>query len=100
MSKNKLTFDWDKYNTTKNALKHGILPFEAEDAFKDRNAIISDDIQHSDKEERYILLGKTRKHKVLLIAFTIRERRIRPISIRQASKKEVNTYHEKETGSS
>lgn len=95
MSKKPLKFEWDKYNVVKNWVKHQVRPYEVEETFKDKNAILVDDELHSELEYRYILLGKTKKHRLLSIAFMIREKRIRPISCRDAHKKEVNIYEKK-----
>lgn len=97
MTQKKVKFEWDKYNTVKNWAKHEVRPYEAEEAFIDQFAIILNDEIHSGLERRYILIGKTRKHRVLYIVFMIRNRRVRVISTRTAHKKEVSIY-EKETG--
>lgn len=85
-------FEWDKGNVDKNWLKHKITNKEAEESFFDEDKIIYKDIFHSDKEERYILLGKTKSYKLLYTVFTIRKLKIRIISSRKTDKKEGNIY--------
>ena len=54
--------------------------------------IIFNDIEHSDQEARYICYARSAYHNTLMIAFTIRNKKIRTISARKASKKERNVY--------
>lgn len=95
MSRIKVKFEWDKYNTIKNWAKHEVRPYEAEEAFLDEFAVILNDEVHSESERRYILIGKTRKHRILYIVFMVRNQRIRVISARDANKKEVIIYEKK-----
>lgn len=99
MTKKKTKFEWDKYNTIKNWVKHQVRPFEVEEAFLDKNALILDDEIHSNLEKRYIIIGSTRKNRILYVAFVVRKIRIRVISARDANKKEVKIY-EKEVDNS
>src|SRR4051794_10017034 len=94
MSKKKHSFVWDAGNTTKLWVKHQVRPYEVEESFQDSNAVITRDDVHSLVEDRYILLGKTRKMRLLYIVFTVRAGRIRPISARSANRKEVAIYEE------
>jgi hypothetical protein len=85
-------FEWDKGNKDKNWKKHHVKNEESEEAFFDEKKKILKDALHSGKETRYILLGKTKKKKILFIVFTIRNVKIRIISARNLNKKEVNLY--------
>lgn len=85
-------FEWDKWNTDKNWQKHRVKPEEAEQPFFDENKFTSDDIKHSYKEKRIILLGKTKKGRLLYIVYTLRKDRIRIISARDTNKKEEKFY--------
>jgi len=88
-----IAFAWDKGNKEKNWIKHKVSIEEAEDAFYDTKRLLLNDIKHSDdKEERYVLFGKTEEGRMLFIAFTIRKNNIRVISARDAHKKEVAFY--------
>jgi uncharacterized DUF497 family protein len=93
--KRKIKFDWDKGNRTKSRKKHNVAPEETEEAFSDKNAIVDDDKLHSDEEPRFILIGKTKKGRLLYIAFTVRGKLIRPISSRPTDKKEVELYEKR-----
>jgi len=87
-----IKFIWDKGNIDKNWLKHQVTNRECEEVFFDKNKKISKDVLHSNKEKRYILLGKTKKDRLLFIIFTIREKKIRIVSARDINKKEVRLY--------
>ncbi len=87
-----LEFNWDDGNLDKSYQKHGITPAESEEVFLDENLKVISDIKHSQREPRFIALGKTSKEKILFVVFTIRERKIRIISARIANKKERRHY--------
>ena len=84
-------FNWDKYNIQKNWEKHKVSPVESEQAFFNQPLIVKD-IKHSQKEERFYVLGRTDKDRRLFIAFTIRKKQIRIISSRDMNKKEREIY--------
>lgn len=88
-------FEWDKWNIDKNWKKHQITNKESEEIFLDENNIIYEDEKHSEKEKRYLCLGKTFSAKYLITSFTIRKGKIRIISARSMSKKERKYYEEK-----
>ena len=90
--KNVISFEWDKGNKGKNFLKHEIKDEECEEVFFDHKKNIFVDKIHSGKEERYILLGKTKKQKLIFLVFTIRKNKIRVISARDLNKKEYKLY--------
>ncbi len=85
-------FEWDEWNRHKSLEKHNVAAEEAEEVFFDENKVIAADAKHSDKEDRFILLGKTKKGRLLYIVFTLRKKRIRIISARSVNKKEVVLY--------
>jgi uncharacterized protein len=89
-------FDWDEGNLEKNRLSHQVASNECEETFLDPSKVIFKDHMHSNGEERFRILGKTREGRLLFIVFTKRERKIRIISARDINKKEVHLY-EKET---
>lgn len=86
-------FEWDKGNIRKNK-KHGVEDKEAEEVFLDGRKKTFKDKLHSVGEERLRVIGKTKKGKLLFIAFTIRKGKIRIISARIVNKKEVYLYEE------
>lgn len=85
-------FEWDKGNSDKSYLKHGISQNEAEQVFLDEYLFFQDDVKHSTEEERFIGTGKTTKSKILFTVFTIRGTKIRVISARIANQKERRLY--------
>lgn len=52
-----LRFEWDPRKSASNARKHGVTFEEARSAFADPNGLVIDDPEHSEDEERFILLG-------------------------------------------
>jgi uncharacterized DUF497 family protein len=85
-------FEWDAWNT-EHIKKHNVNPEEAEQTFFDERKVVGEDTKHSNGEDRYILIGKTKRDRVLYIVFTLRKSRIRVISARDINKKrEVNMY--------
>ena len=87
-----LLFEWDAGNRDKNLLKHSVSNEECEEIFFDPDRKIAKDALHSGKENRYILLGKTKKGKVLFVVFAMRDKKVRVISARDLNKKEKHLY--------
>lgn len=85
-------FDWDKWNADKIRQKHKVEPYECEEVFFDDNKVKLKDVLHSEKEERFILLGKTKKERLLFVVFTKRNYKIRVISARDTNKRERGLY--------
>lgn len=89
-------FLWDNGNKDKNWIKHRVSNKEAEEVFFDDKKVIYKDVFHSQKEKRFIILGKTQKERLLYLAFTKRNSKIRIISARDINIKE-RKYYEKIT---
>lgn len=87
-------FEWDQGNVSKSYKKHGVTIQETEKLFLDEDLLLLEDIKHSQKEARFIAIGKTR-NEILFAAFALRQNKIRVISARPASKKERKQYEEK-----
>ncbi|MEY3695972.1 MAG: hypothetical protein RL083_1797 [Pseudomonadota bacterium] len=87
-------FEWDSGNHRKNEVKHGVTQVEAEEIFFNNPLLISTDDKHSEKESRYLALGKTNKNRGLTVIFTLRKNGtlIRVISARDQHRKERNFY--------
>ncbi|MBI5416923.1 BrnT family toxin [Candidatus Poribacteria bacterium] len=96
---NSVAFEWDKYNSDKNWIKHNVSQLECEQIFFNFPLVITDDVKHSIKEIRFFALGQTDTKRLLFIVFTIREQKIRIISARNMNKKERKFYenYEKNT---
>lgn len=95
MNLNELVFDWDQWNIQKNEIKHGVSSVEAESIFSDPELGIYDDLKHHNDETRWIGYGKGKLHRILMVAFTIQNQKIRTISARPASRKERAIYETK-----
>jgi uncharacterized DUF497 family protein len=87
-------FEWDKGNSEKNRIKHGVLKAECEQIFFNNPLMINNDEKHSQFENRYYALGKTNKKRMLFVVFTVRNELIRVISARDMSKKEREVYNQ------
>jgi uncharacterized DUF497 family protein len=90
-----LLFEWDKQKAKKNLQKHNVSFEEASTAFADPFSLTIFDPLHSDEEDRFVLLGKTYKNRLVVVVHTERDDRIRIISARKATKKEKEQYEEK-----
>lgn len=88
-------FDWDLWNQTKNVIKHQVENKECEDVFFNQPKVAEGDEKHSLKEKRCKVLGITDQKRLLLVVFTIRNKKIRIISARDQSKKERKIYDQK-----
>ena len=94
---NPLGFEWDKRKNASNKKKHGISFEEAQTVFVDENALLINDPDHSDDEDRFILLGMSAKLRILTICHSYRkgDEVIRIISARKAIGKEQKYYLER-----
>jgi uncharacterized DUF497 family protein len=93
--KKDLFFSWDRGNVGKNE-KHGVSKAEIEEFFKSQ-VHVSYDFKHSNSEQRYLAIGKSSKGRYMVVAFTIREESIRPISARHMNKREIEKYEKEIT---
>lgn len=89
-----LEFEWDPRKASANARKHGIGFEEAATAFGDPRSITIPDPGHSMDEERYILLKRSDRGRLLVAAHLDRGSRIRLISARTATRRERQSYEE------
>ncbi len=87
-------FVWDKRKDLANRRKHGISFDEAETAFHDENAKVYFDPDHSETEDRFILLGISLQLRVLVVCHCYREAEsvVRIISARKADRGEQEDY--------
>lgn len=90
----RILFEWDNEKNRINKKKHGVSFEEAKTVFYDDNAIQFWDEDHSEEEERFLLLGRSSKMRILLIIHCFREQEsiIRIISARKATRKESVEY--------
>jgi len=89
-----LRFEWDSDKAKRNLKKHGVSYEEAKTVFGDPLSLTIHDPLHSDEEDRYVIQGESDRRRILVVAFTDRDDRIRIISARVAMPRERNQYEE------
>ncbi len=91
-----IRFEWDENKNEINKKKHGISFEEAKAVFYDDNAVIFDDPDHSQNEERFLIIGLAKTEKICIVSHCYRhnDNTIRIISARKATKNEKNIYLE------
>lgn len=89
-----MKFEWDPRKAERNRAKHGVAFTEALAVFGDPLARIFDDDEHSSEEERReIIIGHSKRGRLLLVCFTERaESTVRIFSAWKATKKERADY--------
>ena len=87
-------FTWDKNKSRTNKHKHGIAFEEAATVFDDYDALYESDPDHSEHEERFIILGYSQRERLLMVCHCYRENDaiIRIISARKATREEHQRY--------
>jgi uncharacterized DUF497 family protein len=93
----KIKFEWDEHKAQSNLNKHGVSFEEAVSVFYDELAIEFYDELHSEWEDRFLLLGISKRMNLLLICHCYREQNgtIRIISARKATKNEAKHYEKR-----
>ncbi|MDD9985666.1 MAG: BrnT family toxin [Spirochaetaceae bacterium] len=89
-----IRFQWDEQKQAENRRKHGVSFHEAETVFYDDQALLIDDPDHSDDEDRFVLIGMSMSLRTLVVCHCYREddEVIRIISARKASRMERTDY--------
>ncbi len=89
-----LRFEWDARKASANAKKHAVTFEEARSVFFDERARLIDDPDHSEDEERFVLLGLSSSLRLLLVCHCYRSggNVVRIISARKATAKESKSY--------
>ncbi|EJE8676147.1 BrnT family toxin [Vibrio parahaemolyticus] len=89
-----IKFEWDPAKAEINIKKHGITFEEASSVFYDEYAIQFFDSEHSDAEDRFLMLGMSNNLNVLVVCHCERDNgnTIRIISSRKATKNETKHY--------
>jgi hypothetical protein len=90
----KQRYEWDENKNQINIKKHGVSFEEAWTVFIDENHIYEIDDEHSQNEERFIIIGMSEQLKLLYVCHCYRESGdvIRLISARKAEKREAKAY--------
>ena len=91
-----IIFEWDEKKNETNIKKHGISFEEASSVFQDEESLIISDENHSQEEDRFILIGFSFKANLLVVCHCYREKDsiIRIISARKADRNERKQYLE------
>jgi len=94
---NELRFEWVPKKDAANQRKHGVRFDEATTVFSDERALLLDDPDHSEEEERFVLLGLSANLRTLVVCHCYREAEgvIRLISARKATRKERSEYSQR-----
>jgi len=89
-----LAFEWDRRKAASNLQRHGVSFEEAATAFGDPLSVTIHDPDHSEEEERFVLLGRFETGRFLVVVHTERGDTIRIISARLAKGHERKAYEE------
>jgi uncharacterized protein len=87
-------FEWDPQKEAKNVRKHKVAFSEAATVFADTLSTTVPDPDHSEDEDRYIIIGLSQRSRLLMVAHTERGERIRIISARTLTPTEREAYEE------
>jgi uncharacterized protein len=89
-----MKFIWDERKAEKNLLKHGVAFEEAKTVFEDSLYVDFYDPDHSQNEERYLIIGMSSQGRLLIVSYTERENSTRLISARETTRSEREAYEE------
>jgi uncharacterized DUF497 family protein len=87
-------FEWDERKAALNKKKHGLSFEEAKTAFYDEDALLIHDPEHSEEEDRFILMGLSARLRIAVVCHAYRkaDQVIRIISARKATRGERQQY--------
>ena len=89
-----LFFEWDPAKARRNLAKHRVSFHEASTVFGDALSITISDPLHSEEEDRFVLIGRSCRNRLLAVVHTERGGRVRIISARPATRKERSCHEE------
>jgi uncharacterized protein len=89
-----MEFEWDENKAAKNLSKHGVSFDEAKTLFDDVLYANFYDPDHSDDEERYLIIGESCQGRLLIASYIERGEAIRLISARKVTQSERELYEE------
>ena len=87
-----MEFEWDTDKAATNVEKHGVSFAEAMTVFGDQLEVMIADPDHSEDEFRFLSIGLSATRRLLVVAYTQREERIRIINAREATPRERKHY--------
>jgi uncharacterized DUF497 family protein len=85
-------FEWDELKAESNERKHDVTFVEAMGCFYDTHQISFYDPDHSEDEDREILIAHSKEGRLLIVIYTLRGVTIRIISARRATRREAEDY--------
>ena len=88
-------FEWDEAKARRNLSRHGVSFVEATTLFDDPLFVPYKDEEHSSQESRYVIIGESKENRLLVVAYTQRER-TRIIGVRKVTPRERRKYEESE----
>ncbi len=89
-----MQFEWDPVKDRRNRARHRVSFEEASSVFGDPFALTTADPDHSAEEARFLTTGYSDRHRLLVVAHTDRDNRVRVISARAATASERHVYRE------
>jgi len=89
-----MQFEWNASKAERNLLKHGVSFEEAETVFDDPLYVDFYDPDHSEDEERYLIIGESNQGRLLIVSYTERGDLMRLISAREVTRTERESYEE------
>lgn len=89
-----MQFEWDENKAAINLLKHEVSFEEAKTVFDDPLYVDFYDPDHSNEEDRYLIVGASNRGRLLIVSYTERENLIRLISAREVTQAERAAYEE------
>ncbi len=89
-----MRFEWNNDKAASNLLKHGVSFEEAKTVFDDPLYLDFYDPDHSEDEERYLIVGQSNRGRLLIVSYTERGDVTRLISAREVTRTERETYAE------
>lgn len=87
-------FEWDPRKAAHNSAKHGVSFEEAKTVFDDDLFLVFSDPDHSLEEQRFLIVGRSRQARLLVVVYTERAEVVRLISAREATRRERRTYEQ------
>ncbi|MBX2998351.1 MAG: BrnT family toxin [Caldilineaceae bacterium] len=89
-----MRFQYDPAKAKSNFKKHRVSFADADGVFYDDLALHMEDFDAED-EERWIAVGMGSANQILVVVYTLRGDEIRLISVRRATRREVQDYEER-----
>jgi uncharacterized DUF497 family protein len=86
------TFEWDAAKARKNFMRHRVMFTEAATVFFDDDVVYYKDEEHSEGEQRYIVIGHSERDRRLFVVHVLRGENVRIISARAATPRERSEY--------